>query len=332
MKTPGAAGQGHLADERGIVGDVDRHGGAPDALDRPQRPAEPAQVVRARAEVVVDEDGVRLAVGQELVDDLPRVAHPVRHREALGRQVAEAAAVVAAARRDEARRREEARVREQVAARGRVVAVRARVVSAVDGSQRARVDVAEERAPDLHALADDERVGVRRALLRARDDVQAAEDDLRAAFAVPARECEGAPGEGQVDGDADDLREGVGGRRALQEVLVPVADGPLGRRRGRDARQRERRGQHVLAEAGVRVLGVEGVDEQRVSRRRRRRAQVGVEPRRHAQLLGHDGPSHACSASTAPKRRARLRNSATAAASARRSKSGQSVRVNTSSA
>ena len=68
--------------KRRIVGHVDRDGGAPDLLQRPQRLAQLAQVVAVGAEIVVDEDGVGLAVGRELGGDLLRVAHPIRHAQA----------------------------------------------------------------------------------------------------------------------------------------------------------------------------------------------------------------------------------------------------------
>ena len=51
---------------------------------------------------------VRLAVGRELGDDLLDVAHLVGHVQPVGREVAEAAAVVAAARGDQAGRGQEA--------------------------------------------------------------------------------------------------------------------------------------------------------------------------------------------------------------------------------
>ena len=154
--------------------------------ERPQRAAELPQVLGPRAEVVVDEDAVGLPVGAELGDDLLDVPDLVRHRQALGRQVAEAAAVVAAPRGDQAGRRQEAPPRQQVAARRRVVAVGTPVAPPVDRPERPRLDVAEDLRPDLDALADRQGVGVRGDLLGARQDVQPAQDDLRPALAIPA--------------------------------------------------------------------------------------------------------------------------------------------------
>ena len=66
---------------------------------------------------------VGLPVGAELGDDLLDVAHVVGHAQPIGGQVAEAAAVVAAARGDQAGRGQKAPPRQQVAARRRVVAI-----------------------------------------------------------------------------------------------------------------------------------------------------------------------------------------------------------------
>src|SRR5256885_2511125 len=49
-----------------------------------------------------------------------------------------------------------------------------------------------------------------------------------------------------MHGDANDLREWFNRRRALQEVFVPISDAPMGGSRGGDARQRQRRRQHML--------------------------------------------------------------------------------------
>ena len=146
---PRAARQRHLADQRRVVGHVDRHGGAPDHVQRPQGPAELPQVLRPGAEVVVDEDAVGLPVAAELGDDLLDVPDLVGHRQPVGRQVAEAATVVAAPRGDQAGRRQEAPTRQQVAARRRVVAVGTPVTPPVDRPERPRLDVAEDLRPEL---------------------------------------------------------------------------------------------------------------------------------------------------------------------------------------
>ncbi len=289
---PRAARQRHLADHRGVVGHVDRHRGAPDHPQRSQGPAERPQVLGPRAEVVVDEHAVGLAVVSELGDDLLDVAHLVRHRQPVGGQVAEAAAVVATPGGDQAGRRQEAPSRQQVAAGGRVVAVGAAVAPAIGRPQRPRLDVAEDLRPDLHPLADRQRVGVRGGLLGARQDVQPAEHHRRPPFPIPPRQRVRPLGERQVDRDPDDLRERLPRRRALQQVLIPVRHLPVRRRRARDARQRQRRRQDVLAEAGVRVLRVERVDQQGRLRPQPARPDGGVERGGLPQCAGNPRRPH----------------------------------------
>ena len=103
----GASRQRHVADQRWIVGDVDRHRGTPDFLQRPQRSTQGMQVVAARTEIVVDEHCVRLAVRSKLIRNLLRMSHAVRHAQSVGRQIAKATPIVATPRRDQARSREE---------------------------------------------------------------------------------------------------------------------------------------------------------------------------------------------------------------------------------
>jgi hypothetical protein len=78
-----------------------------------QRGAERVQIIGARAEIVVDEDSVRLVVFQKLGGDLFGALHAVGHAQAVGGEIAEAAAVVASAGGDQAGGGEEA-------ARGRI--------------------------------------------------------------------------------------------------------------------------------------------------------------------------------------------------------------------
>jgi hypothetical protein len=78
------------------------------------------------------------------------------------------------------------------------------------------LDVGEDSRPEPDAVSERKRVGVRGAFLRAGEDMQAAQDHLAAAVAIPAGEVEGAAGEGEVDRDADDFGERVGGRAAVE--------------------------------------------------------------------------------------------------------------------
>ena len=174
-----------------VVGHVDGDGRAPDPLQRPQRPAEARAGTRGREPRLLS---MKTAYGWPVRERTRATTCSGSRtwygmRSAVGRQVAEAAAVVAAARGDQAGRRQEARRGQRGRARGGgVVAVRAAVVAAVDAARarpprrRARIS-----RPELHAFADRDRVGVRGRLLGAREDVQPAEDDQRAALAVPAR-------------------------------------------------------------------------------------------------------------------------------------------------
>ena len=117
------------------------------------------------------------------------------------------------------------------------------------------------------------------------------------------------------------------------------------RRRAGDARQRQRRREHVLAEAGVRILRIERIDQQRGVLRTSRPARIGPSAgaidhvRGYGQLasqLSHGWSPRAdlaCwSASIAPKRRSRRRIPASAASNARSSKSGHRQSMKCSSA
>ena len=119
-------------------------------------------MLRVRAEVVVEEDGVGLARREPLGDDLRRLLHAPGHADAARRQVAEVAAVVAAARRHEARRRQERLARHEVAPGRRGVAIRGAEVGPVDGLEAPALRVGEDARPERNAVADRDRVRVRR--------------------------------------------------------------------------------------------------------------------------------------------------------------------------
>ena len=100
--------------------------------------------------------------------------------------------------------------------------------------------------------------------------MQSAEDDLTAAGAEPVRQFVGAPRKRQMDSNANHLRHRIRRGRAMQQVLVPILN-PPGIGGGRcKASQRKSGGEDVFTEAGVRVLGIERVDEKGVARLDRR--------------------------------------------------------------
>ena len=298
---PGASGGRHLPDKRDVVGEVQRHGRTPHRAERAQRPAQEAKVVALPPEVVVQEDGVRLAVGFDLARHVLRVAHAMWHPQGARRQVTEPAPIVAAPGGDDARRGQESTARQQVAPRRRVEVVIAIESGYVARPKRASFDVAQDCRPGLHTVADAHSVSVRRHLLLASVHVHAAKNHSRAHRPVPGGEFAGATRERQVHGDADHLGDRPRGRRPLQEVLVPVPEPPGRRRGGGDRREREARRQHVLPEAAMRRLRIERIEQQgeallhradsrtRVERRGDGEGarQVERSPRRVERIVGH---------------------------------------------
>ena len=100
-------------------------------------------------------------------------------------------------------------------------------------------------------------------LVRTGEGVRSAHDHQTAVVAEKGGELVGAAGEGQVHRDTDHLRQWLCRDGPLEEVFIPEADRPIGRRYRGKARERQRRGQHMLAKAPSRVLGIERADEQR---------------------------------------------------------------------
>src|SRR4029079_13734499 len=117
------------------------------------------------------------------------------------------------------------------------------------------------------------------------EHVQPTEHDLRAPLPVPPRERVRALREREVHRDADDFGERVERRRALEKILVPITQLPARRRgRGRSGQRKARR-EHVLAEARVRVLAIERIDQERIAAPTRTRTRVRIELRRDAHLF-----------------------------------------------
>ena len=214
-------------------------------------PAKFPKIIRTGAEVVVGEDGVGLAVATELVGDLLDVSHQVGHVQPFGRQVAEVAAVVATSGGNQACCGQKGVPIQQISPRGGVVPIRSSKSGPVDGLKPVCLHVPQDISPERDSIADRQCVGMLGGLFGARNDVQTTQHDDRPSISVPSREFVGPMGEGQVYRDADDLGDRVARRWPLEQVLIPVSHVPVGRRAGGDARQGKRRGQHVLAEAGV---------------------------------------------------------------------------------
>ena len=282
-KNARASGKCHGANQAGIVGDVEGYRGAPNFVQRLQRRAQLAQVVGARAQIIVDENCVRLPVGLKLRRDLRGLARPVGHAQTLGGQIAKPTAVVAAARGNQAAGGEEAFARQDGTAWGRVLAILGFVGRGVARLKAACFHVRHDARPKLDAVAHRQRVSVRRTFLGTRQHVQASQHHLAPTAAVPLGEFESPPRKCEVNGNAHQLRQRVEGWAAMQQIFVEVVNSPVGRRGGRKTRQRQRRSEHVLAKTRVPIFRVEGVDQQRVARLERARNGARVETR----CLGH---------------------------------------------
>src|SRR5271157_5787664 len=258
----GASGQRHVPNEAGIVGDVDGYGRAPNLVEWAQRGTQRMQVIVARAQVVVNEDRVGLAVFLELGSDLLGMAHAIRHAQAVGREIAEAAAVVASAGGDQTGGGEKTAARKKRTAGRRITAVVVLVGGDIARLQVVFLYVMEDARPQLHSIAEREGVGMRRAFLGTRQNVQPAEDYLRSPGTIPIRQLVGAAGKRQMYRDSYDLRHRPKWRPSVEQILVPILDAPVcGSRRGKAGQGKGRR-EHVLAEARIRVLGIEGIDQQ----------------------------------------------------------------------
>ena len=172
---------------------------------------------------------------------------------------------MATARRDQTRGCQKAASRQEVSAGRRIVAIAGGEPGTIDGLEPTAVNVPEDVAPQLDAVADRQSVGMPGALLRTRDYVQPPKNDLCPLRAIPPGQFECPLGECQVNGDSHHLGQRIARRCPLKQVLVPIADFPRLRSRRRDRCQRQRRRQHMLAETRLRILGIKRIDEQRVA-------------------------------------------------------------------
>jgi len=95
--------------------------------------------------------------------------------------------------------------------------------------------------------------------------MQAAQDDLASHAAKPIRQRKGAFGKRKVNGNAHQFWQGRMRRSAVEQILIPIFHHPMRRRGGGKAGQSKRRRKHMLAEAGVCVLWIKGIDQQSIA-------------------------------------------------------------------
>ncbi len=259
-----ASGERHVPDERRIVRHVDGYGCAPDFVQRPERGAQRVKIVAARAEVVIDKNCVGLVVCLKFFDHLLRMLHAIRHPQPVGSEIAESASVVATSRCDQAGGCQETSSWKNRAPGGGIVTIIVLVGCNVARLQCVSLDIAQDARPELHAVAKRERVRVRSAFVGTRQHMKSAQDHLRSARAIPIGERECPLGEREMNGDPHDLRHGLERRTSVEQVFIPVIDPPWIGGGRREARQCQSRREYMLAEAGVRVFGVEGIDQKRI--------------------------------------------------------------------
>ena len=76
--------------------------------------------------------------------------------------------------------------------------------------------IAEYARPELYAVAERQRVRMRRAFFWARQNVQASQDDFCATAAIAVGQCVGASRKRQVNRDADNFRNRVEWRKSVE--------------------------------------------------------------------------------------------------------------------
>jgi hypothetical protein len=96
--------------------------------------------------------------------------------------------------------------------------------------------------------------------------MQPAQDDDRSPAAIPVGDFVSALGERQMHGDPNHLGKWAEGWPALQHIFVPILHPPVLGRGGGETSQRQAWRQNMLSETRVRILGIEGIDQQRVVR------------------------------------------------------------------
>src|SRR5436305_6231755 len=124
--------------------------------------------------------------------------HAIWHAEAVGGEIAEPATVVATAGSDQAGGGQETAPLKKRSPGRRIVAIIVFISCDVAWLQAVGFNVAQNARPELYAIAQSQRIRVRRALVGTREHVQAAENYFCSAGTIPVGQFIGAPREGQM--------------------------------------------------------------------------------------------------------------------------------------
>ena len=102
----------------------------------------------------------------------------------------------------------------------------------IAGLQTVGFDIAQNSRPKLDAVSKSEGVRMGRALVWAREDMQASEDHFRPSGTIPIRQFVSSPRKRKMHRDAHNLRHGTKWWTAVEQIFVPIFNPPM-RRRGR---------------------------------------------------------------------------------------------------
>jgi hypothetical protein len=269
-----AAGLGHQIEQILAAADVGRDRGVPGQLQRAERMHQFARPLRIADEVVVDEHHVGHAEEPDLLEDMRQRFHPVA-RVDMGRAVvAEIAPPGTAASDAEGVGEKIALCPQQLPSGGGGEGDVHRALVAIKRAQRAAPVVLEQPRPELLRLADHDRVGVGRAVVRADGGVDAAHDHGDAAPPVGARDLRGAVNRVHLHRQPDQVGRII--EPDALDVLVGQAHLVLARGQCAEDQQREGRGHARLPVRIHRPLGRSWRDEFYVHAGTSVRAPIGV--------------------------------------------------------
>jgi len=178
----------------------------------------------------------------------------------------ESAAIVTPARSDQAGGGEKTRARKDFTERGWIFPTIGFVGRRVARLQPPVFNIGDDSRPQLNSVSQRQCVGMWRAFIRTRENMESAQDNLAAAAAVPVGKLKGALREGEVDGDSDHFGHRIIRRPPVENIFIPVLNSPGFRSGGGETGQRQRGCQYVFAETRVGIFGIEGIDEKRVTR------------------------------------------------------------------